>query len=206
MKHTQQYFTCFLHIYNLSALHEFSSWKRECLFWTEVTQHTAAELPSCRFWLNPSTGILGSLAFLMWCLFIEVLSPSVRSLLLFYHCSRCRLEQWIQLRERVSPVRQHIDVPGGILSSLCVCPGSRGYRQQRERLGGGTSFIELDWEQTGGQQADREERLHGDSNQRSLEAPTQECWVLLVERSKHSLRRKMKEYRIKIQVVWKCTL
>lgn len=163
MKHTQQYFTCFLHIYNLSVLHEFSSWKRECLFWTEVTQHTAAELPSCRFWLNPSTGILGSLAFLMWCLFIEVLSPSVRSLLLFYHCSRCRLEQWIQLRERVSPVRQHIDVPGGILSSLCVCPGSRGYRQQRERLGGGNLIyragLGADWWTAGRQRGAASWRL-----------------------------------------------
>lgn len=93
-------------------------------------------MPSCRFWLNPSSGFLGTLAFLMWCLFIEVLSPSVHSLLLFYHCSRCRLEQRIQLREWGSPVRQQRDVPGGVLGPLCTYPGSREWRPQREKLGG----------------------------------------------------------------------
>uniref|UniRef100_UPI0037E74F68 testis-expressed protein 264 n=1 Tax=Semicossyphus pulcher TaxID=241346 RepID=UPI0037E74F68 len=46
----------------------------------------------------------------------------------------------------------------------------------RERSSGGISLKELDWEQTGGQQAEGEELLHGDSDQKSLEAPTQEWW------------------------------
>ena len=52
----------------------------------------------------------------------------------------------------------------------------QGDRDYRERSSGGTSFKKLDWEQTGGQQAEGEERLHGDSDQKSLEAPTQEWW------------------------------
>ncbi|XP_035517917.1 testis-expressed protein 264 [Morone saxatilis] len=52
----------------------------------------------------------------------------------------------------------------------------QGDRDYRERSSGGTSFKEVDWEQTGGQQAEGEERLHGDSNQKSLEAPSQEWW------------------------------
>ncbi|TKS71322.1 Testis-expressed protein 264 [Collichthys lucidus] len=51
--------------------------------------------------------------------------------------------------------------------------GDRDYRRRDSR---GTSFRELDWEQPGGQQAEREEWFHGDSNQKSLEAPTQERW------------------------------
>lgn len=51
--------------------------------------------------------------------------------------------------------------------------GDRNYRRRDSR---GTSFRELDWEQPGGQQAEREEWFHGDSNQKSLEAPTQERW------------------------------
>lgn len=52
----------------------------------------------------------------------------------------------------------------------------QGDRNNRGRSSRGTSFKDLDWEQTGGQQAEREEPLHGDSNQKSLEAPTQEWW------------------------------
>ncbi|KAF1391776.1 hypothetical protein PFLUV_G00045590 [Perca fluviatilis] len=52
----------------------------------------------------------------------------------------------------------------------------QGDRNNRGRSSTGTSFKDLDWEQTGGQQAEREEPLHGDSNQKSLEAPTQEWW------------------------------
>ncbi|KAE8298465.1 Testis-expressed protein 264 putative secreted protein Zsig11 Precursor [Larimichthys crocea] len=51
--------------------------------------------------------------------------------------------------------------------------GDRNYRRGDSR---GTSFRELDWEQPGGQQAEREDWFHGDSNQKSLEAPTQERW------------------------------
>ncbi|XP_041639421.1 testis-expressed protein 264 homolog [Cheilinus undulatus] len=49
-------------------------------------------------------------------------------------------------------------------------------RDGRGRSSGGISLKELDWEQTGGQQAEREELLHGDSDQKSPEAPTQEWW------------------------------
>ncbi|KAM7006471.1 testis-expressed protein 264 [Tautogolabrus adspersus] len=49
-------------------------------------------------------------------------------------------------------------------------------RDCRGRSSGGISLKELDCEQTGGQRAEREELLHGDSDQKSLEAPTQEWW------------------------------
>lgn len=49
-------------------------------------------------------------------------------------------------------------------------------RDYRGRSTGGISLKELDQEQAGGQQVDREELLHGDSEQKSLEAPTQEWW------------------------------
>lgn len=51
--------------------------------------------------------------------------------------------------------------------------GDPNYRGRGSR---GTSFKEADWEQAGGQQADREEWLYGDTNQKSPEAPTQELW------------------------------
>ncbi|XP_068568278.1 testis-expressed protein 264 homolog [Cebidichthys violaceus] len=46
----------------------------------------------------------------------------------------------------------------------------QGDSNYRGRSSGGTSFKELDWEQTGGQQAEREERLPRDSNKKSPEA------------------------------------
>lgn len=52
----------------------------------------------------------------------------------------------------------------------------QGDRDYRGRSSGGTSFKELDWEQTGGQQAEGGEQLPGDSEQKNLEAPTQEWW------------------------------
>lgn len=52
----------------------------------------------------------------------------------------------------------------------------QGDRDYRGRSSEGTSFKELDWEQPGGLQPEREEWLHGDSNQKSLETPTQEWW------------------------------
>ncbi|XP_042349815.1 testis-expressed protein 264 [Plectropomus leopardus] len=51
--------------------------------------------------------------------------------------------------------------------------GERDYRGRNSR---GNSFKELDWEQTGGQQAVKEEWHHGDPHQKSLEAPSQEWW------------------------------
>lgn len=51
--------------------------------------------------------------------------------------------------------------------------GDRDYRGRSSRE---TSFKELDWEPTGGQQAEKEERLHGDSDQKNMEAPIQEWW------------------------------
>nr|XP_046239456.1 testis-expressed protein 264 homolog [Scatophagus argus] len=57
----------------------------------------------------------------------------------------------------------------------------KGNRDCRERSSRGTSFKELDWEQYGGQQADSEEQLHGDSNQKSQETPTQEWWGVVEE-------------------------
>lgn len=57
----------------------------------------------------------------------------------------------------------------------------QGDRDYRGRSSGGSSFKELDWEQTGGQQAERGEQLHGDSNQKSLEASTQEWWGVVEE-------------------------
>ncbi|XP_076602240.1 testis-expressed protein 264 [Chaetodon auriga] len=52
----------------------------------------------------------------------------------------------------------------------------QGDGDYRGRSSGGTSSKELDWEQPGGPQPEREEWLHGDSNQKSLETPTQEWW------------------------------
>ncbi|XP_070758221.1 testis-expressed protein 264 [Enoplosus armatus] len=52
----------------------------------------------------------------------------------------------------------------------------QGDKDYRGRSSGGTSFKELDWEQ-----AEREEGLHGDSNQKSQEAPTQEWWGVVGE-------------------------
>ncbi|CAJ1050618.1 testis-expressed protein 264-like [Xyrichtys novacula] len=49
-------------------------------------------------------------------------------------------------------------------------------RHYRGRSSGGISLKELDWEQTGGQPAEKEEPLHEDSDHKSLEAPTQEWW------------------------------
>lgn len=49
-------------------------------------------------------------------------------------------------------------------------------RDYRGGSSGGTSFQGLHREQTGGQQAEREEQPHGDSDQKGLEAPTQEWW------------------------------
>uniref|UniRef100_A0A3Q3PYY2 Testis expressed 264, ER-phagy receptor n=1 Tax=Monopterus albus TaxID=43700 RepID=A0A3Q3PYY2_MONAL len=45
----------------------------------------------------------------------------------------------------------------------------------------GSSFKELDWEWTGGQQEERGKELHGDSNQKSLEVPTVEWWGVVGE-------------------------
>lgn len=52
----------------------------------------------------------------------------------------------------------------------------QGERNYRGRSSGGTSFKEPDWDQTGGEQAEGEELLHGDSNHKSPEAPAQEGW------------------------------
>lgn len=52
----------------------------------------------------------------------------------------------------------------------------QGERDYRGRSSEGPSFKEAEWEQTDGQQAEREEQLHGDSDQKSLEAPAQEWW------------------------------
>lgn len=54
-------------------------------------------------------------------------------------------------------------------------------RHCRGRSSGGNSLKELDWEQTGGQWAEKEELLHGDPDQKSLEAPTQPCWGVVEE-------------------------
>ncbi|XP_074529309.1 testis-expressed protein 264 [Halichoeres trimaculatus] len=54
-------------------------------------------------------------------------------------------------------------------------------RHCRGRSSGGNSLKELDWEQTCGQWAEKEELLHGDSDQKSLEAPTQSCWGVVEE-------------------------
>lgn len=61
-------------------------------------------------------------------------------------------------------------------STASVPVQDQGDTNYRGRSSRGTSFKESDWEQTGGQQADREEWFHGDTNQKSLEAPTQEWW------------------------------
>ncbi|XP_056256266.1 testis-expressed protein 264 [Seriola aureovittata] len=58
-----------------------------------------------------------------------------------------------------------------------VLTQDQGDRDYRGRSSGGTSFKELDWgEQDGGQQEEREEWPHGDSDQKSPEVPTQEWW------------------------------
>lgn len=52
-----------------------------------------------------------------------------------------------------------------------------GDRDDRGTSSGETSFKELDWEQTDGQQqAAREEELQSDHHQKSPEAPVQEWW------------------------------
>lgn len=60
----------------------------------------------------------------------------------------------------------------------------QGDRDYRRRSLGESSF-KLDWEQTGGRQAERGELIHAVSNQNSPEAPTQEWRVSLKEKSKH---------------------
>ncbi|KAM7402232.1 hypothetical protein PAMP_017491 [Pampus punctatissimus] len=50
----------------------------------------------------------------------------------------------------------------------------QGDREYRGRSSGGTSFKELDWEQTGERQEERQEQLHDD--QKSAEVPPQEWW------------------------------
>ncbi|XP_071351656.1 testis-expressed protein 264 homolog [Trachinotus anak] len=57
-----------------------------------------------------------------------------------------------------------------------VLTPDQGQRDYRERSSGGSSFKDLDWEQAGGQQEDREEWRHADSDQKSLEVPTQKWW------------------------------
>lgn len=58
----------------------------------------------------------------------------------------------------------------------------QGDRDYRGRSSGGTSIKELDWEQTGGQQAEGRERPHEDSDQKSPpEAPAQEWWGVVGE-------------------------
>lgn len=52
----------------------------------------------------------------------------------------------------------------------------QGNRDYRGRSSGETSFKELDWEPTGGEQAEREAKLHTDTNQKRPEGPTQEWW------------------------------
>ncbi|XP_034725916.1 testis-expressed protein 264 [Etheostoma cragini] len=52
----------------------------------------------------------------------------------------------------------------------------QGDRNNRGRSSRGTLFKDLDWEQSCGQQAEGEKPLHGDSNQKNLEDPTQEWW------------------------------
>lgn len=52
----------------------------------------------------------------------------------------------------------------------------KGSTNYRGRSSGGSSFKEPDWEQTGGRREERDEQLHGHSNQKSPEAPTQEWW------------------------------
>ncbi|XP_054472895.1 testis-expressed protein 264 homolog [Anoplopoma fimbria] len=49
------------------------------------------------------------------------------------------------------------------------CVQDQGERNYRRRSSRGTSSKELDWEQSGGRQSEREERLHGDSNKKSPE-------------------------------------
>ncbi|KAM6927831.1 testis-expressed protein 264 homolog [Xenentodon cancila] len=50
---------------------------------------------------------------------------------------------------------------------------SRDYRGRSSR---GTSFKELDWDQTGGHQEEKDERHHGGPNQENLEVATQQWW------------------------------
>ena len=58
-------------------------------------------------------------------------------------------------------------------SSLQV---SIAYQQLKVHLYTCNSCKELDWEQTGEQQEERQVQLHGDSNQKSAEVPTQKWW------------------------------
>ncbi|XP_047438759.1 testis-expressed protein 264 homolog [Mugil cephalus] len=54
--------------------------------------------------------------------------------------------------------------------------GNRDYRGS-----GGNSIKRPDWEQTDGQQEERDEQLHEDSNQKSQEVPTQAWWGVVGE-------------------------
>ncbi|XP_029358232.1 testis-expressed protein 264 [Echeneis naucrates] len=57
-----------------------------------------------------------------------------------------------------------------------VSPLEQGDRDYRGRSSGGASSKEPDWEQAGGQQDERKESLHGDSEQKNLVVPTQQWW------------------------------
>lgn len=54
-------------------------------------------------------------------------------------------------------------------------------RDYRERSSGGNSIKRPDWEQTDGQQEERDEQPHDDSNQKSQEVPTQAWWGVVGE-------------------------
>lgn len=121
--------------------------------------------------VNTTCEFLGSVAPLMSCLFIEVLSPSVHTPLCF------------NIALGADSNSEYSSGSGVLLSDSretspadsCVHDG--GDRGDRGTTSGETSFKELDWEQTGGQQqAGREEELHSDHHQKSPEAPVQEWW------------------------------
>ncbi|XP_018542232.1 testis-expressed protein 264 [Lates calcarifer] len=71
----------------------------------------------------------------------------------------------------LSDSRETSPAASSVHSALIWDQGDRDYRGTSS---GGTSFKEMEWEQAGGQQREGEERLRGDSDQKSLEAST---WV-----------------------------
>ncbi|XP_026162773.1 testis-expressed protein 264 isoform X1 [Mastacembelus armatus] len=63
----------------------------------------------------------------------------------------------------------------------CAPTQDQGERDCRERSWRRSLVKELDWDQTGAQQEERGEQLHGDSNHKSLEVPTVEWWGVVGE-------------------------
>lgn len=150
--------------------------------WTKATMHLTCLHDGFSF--NAKCEFLSGLALLTSCLFIEVLSPSVRTsppLSVFMALGIDSNSEYssgsgvlLSDSRETSPADSWLDSPpqqGG---------GDRGCRR---RSSGEVSFKELDWKQTGGQQQQEEEEEAGTEvdprpqpSQKRPEAAPQEWW------------------------------